>query len=258
VSSLRQRLEGRTAIVTGGAAGIGRAISERFAAEGAKVAIFDLDAAAAEATATALAGRGHRVLACAVDVADRAQVERATGEVRRELGAVDILVNNAGMECILPFMSLDEERWNRVFAVNMTSMLHCTQLALPDMLAARWGRIINISSAAAQRGSAVTMSCYAASKGAVISFTRSLAFELGGQGVTVNCVAPNFILTPMQLRSAEEHESSSEFLRTRVAETPVGRAGQPEDMAAVCAYLASPESGYVTAQTIGVNGGRVP
>lgn len=249
-------LAGKTAIVTGGAAGIGLSISERLARQGAKVAVFDLDGDAAEIVARRLVADGHVVVACAVDVSDRSQVERAVAEVHEQLGPVHILVNNAGIACMLPLLSIDEATWNRVFAVNMTGMFHCTQLIVPDMIDAGWGRIINISSAAAQRGSEA-MAAYAASKGAVVSFTRAIAVELGPYGITVNNIPPNFIVTPMQQRSTAGTSGAGSF-EERVRQTPVGRAGQPDDVAAICAFLASPDAGYITAQTIGVNGGRFP
>jgi NAD(P)-dependent dehydrogenase (short-subunit alcohol dehydrogenase family) len=249
-------LEGKTAVVTGGAAGIGLAVSERFAHEGANVAIFDLDSDAAEHAAHELTSEGHVAIACTVDVSERSQVERAVAEVRERLGPVHILVNNAGIASMVPLLSIDEVTWNRVFAVNVTGMFHCTQLIVPDMIDAGWGRIINISSAAAQRGSEA-MAAYAASKGAVVSFTRAIAVELGGHGITVNNIPPNFIVTPMQ-QTSTGGASDTEAFEARVRQTPVGRAGRPEDVAAACSFLASPDAGYITAQTIGVNGGRFP
>jgi NAD(P)-dependent dehydrogenase (short-subunit alcohol dehydrogenase family) len=249
-------LEGRTAVVTGGASGIGLAVSQRFAQGGAKVAIFDLNGDAAEKAAQELTAKGHEAIACGVDVSVRSQVERAVAQVHELLGPVHILVNNAGIASLMPFLSIDEETWDRVFSVNMKSMYHCTQLMAPDMIDAGWGRIINISSAAAQRGSEA-MAAYAASKGAVISFTRALAVEFGGYGITVNTIPPGFIMTPIQQATAAAASAASSY-EARVASTPVGRAGEPEDVAAMCAFLASPDAGYITAQTIGVNGGRFP
>jgi NAD(P)-dependent dehydrogenase (short-subunit alcohol dehydrogenase family) len=224
-------LAGKNAIVTGGAAGIGRAISERLARDGARVAIFD--------------------------VSDRSSVERAVTATREQLGPVTVLVNNAGIDCIEPFTSLDVATWERIFAVNMTGTFHCTQLVVSDMIEAGWGRIVNISSSSAQRGSR-GMSAYSASKGAMISFTRSLALELGPHGITVNNIPPGFIETPMLHKQLDEGRFPPGFMDTQIQQTPVGRAGQPEDIAAACAFLASPDAGYITGQTFGVNGGRLP
>jgi NAD(P)-dependent dehydrogenase (short-subunit alcohol dehydrogenase family) len=250
-------LEGKNAVVTGGASGIGLAVSERLARDGANVAIFDLDAPGAQQAADRLTASGQTVIACAVDVSDRAQIERSVEEVRAQLGPIQILVNNAGMECIVPFASMDEATWDRVFAVNITGTFHCTQVVLSDMLEAGWGRIINISSSSAQRGSR-GMVAYSASKGAMISFTRSLALELGGQGITVNNIPPGFIETPMLHKSVDQGRFPEGFIEAQIQQTPVGRAGRPMDIAAAAAFLASDDAGYITGQTIGVNGGRFP
>jgi NAD(P)-dependent dehydrogenase (short-subunit alcohol dehydrogenase family) len=248
---------GRVAVVTGGASGIGLGISRRLAHDGAHVAIFDLDAAGAERAAADIEAAGGTAMACTVDVADRNQVEAAVAQVRSRFGPIAILVNNAGIECVTPFVSMDVDTWARVFDVNMTGTFHCTQVALPDMLEAGWGRVINVSSSSAQRG-ARGMVAYSSSKGAMISFTRSLALELGGTGITVNNVPPGFIETPMLHKSIDSGRFPEGFLETQIQQTPVGRAGQPEDMAAAVAFLARPEASYITGQTLGVNGGRIP
>ena len=250
-------LAGRTALVTGGASGIGLAISQRLARDGARVAIFDIDREAAEAAAKGIEGAGGEACACGVDVSERGQIEAAMAEVRTRFGPVGVLVNNAGIEHIGPFMETTPEAWERIFSVNMFGTFHCTQAVIPDMIEAGWGRVINISSSSAQRGSHA-MAAYSASKGAVISFTRSLALELGKHGITVNNIPPNFIVTPMFQKAVEVGHIPADFMDRQAEETPVGRPGQPEDIAAACAYLASPEAGYVTAQTLGVNGGRFP
>src|SRR5439155_6837873 len=194
---------GSTAIVTGGASGIGLAISERLAADGAKVSIFDLDLEAAERAAQAIADKGGDAIACAVDVSDRAQVDDAVARTRRELGPVLVLVNGAGKDGFDPFMDITPELWERIIAVNLTGTFHCTQSVLPDMLAAKWGRIVNISSSSAQTGAAL-MGHYSASKGGVIALTKTLALELGPRGITVNTIPPGAIDTPMSRRAAAE------------------------------------------------------
>jgi 2-hydroxycyclohexanecarboxyl-CoA dehydrogenase len=254
---VRLPLDGRNAIVTGGASGIGLAISLRLAHDGAAVAIFDQDGEAADLVASEINSSGGHAVAYTVDVSDRDQVESGVARARADLGPILILVNNAGIEYITPFVSMDPADWDRVFAVNITGTFHCTQAVIPDMIDAKWGRVINISSSSAQRG-ARGMVAYSSSKGAMISFTRSLALEVGRLGITVNNVPPGFIETPMLHKSIDNGRFPADFIETQIEQTPVGRAGRPEDMAAAVAFLASPEAGYITGQTFGVNGGRAP
>jgi 2-hydroxycyclohexanecarboxyl-CoA dehydrogenase len=247
---------GSTAIVTGGASGIGLAISERLGRDGAKVSIFDLDLDAAERTAQGIRDKGGEAIACAVDVSDRAQVDDAVAQTRSSLGPVLVLVNGAGKDGFDPFMDITTEQWERIIAVNLTGTFHCTQSVLPDMLDATWGRIVNISSSSAQTGAAL-MGHYSASKGGVIALTKTLALELGPRGITVNTIPPGAIDTPMSRRAAAEGRFGGGTLDDVGRHLPVRRIGVPEDIAAACAYLVSDEAGYVTGQIIGVNGGRV-
>jgi 2-hydroxycyclohexanecarboxyl-CoA dehydrogenase len=242
-------LAGKTAIVTGAASGIGLACARRLAQAGARVAVWDINAAGAEAAAAELGGKG-RAIAARVDVSKRAEVEAAAAQARREFGPIGILVNNAGITLFQPFLETSEEAWDRVMTVNLKSLLFCTQAVLPDMLEAQWGRIVNVSSSSAQTGSA-RMAAYAASKGGVIGFTKALAQELAAKGITVNNVPPGFIDTPM-LRGSEVGER----LEQVAAASPMKRAGKPEDIAAAVAFLASEEAGYITGHTLSVNGGR--
>jgi 2-hydroxycyclohexanecarboxyl-CoA dehydrogenase len=248
-------LRGRTAVITGGASGIGLAISRRLAKEGASVAVFDLDYAAAERLATQLQAEGCPALAVQVDVSDRRQVDAAVAQVRAKLGPIHVLVNCAGIEAFEPFQSITEASWDRIMAVNLKGTFNCAQAMVSDMIAARWGRIINISSSSAQSG-APRMTHYAASKGAVISFTKALALELGRSGITVNTIPPGSIDTPMLRRAAAAGHLGGAGVEQIAAAMPVGRAGTPEDIAAACAFLASEEAGYITGQILGVNGGR--
>jgi 2-hydroxycyclohexanecarboxyl-CoA dehydrogenase len=247
---------GSTAIVTGGASGIGLAISERLARDGAKVSIFDVDLEAAECAARGIRDKGGEALACAVDVSDRAQVDEAVATTRNRLGPVLVLVNGAGKDGFDQFMDISTEQWERIIAVNLTGTFHCTQSALPDMLEAKWGRIVNISSSSAQTGAAL-MGHYSASKGGVIALTKTLALELGPRGITVNTIPPGAIDTPMSRRAAAEGRFGGGTLDDVGRHLPVRRVGVPDDIAAACAYLVSDEAGYVTGQIIGVNGGRV-
>ena len=192
----------------------------------------------------------------AVDVSDRAQVDEAVATTRNRLGPVLVLVNGAGKDGFDQFMDISTEQWERIIAVNLTGTFHCTQSALPDMLEAKWGRIVNISSSSAQTG-APLMGHYSASKGGVIALTKTLALELGPRGITVNTIPPGAIDTPMSRRAAAEGRFGGGTLDDVGRHLPVRRVGVPDDIAAACAYLVSDEAGYVTGQIIGVNGGRV-
>jgi 2-hydroxycyclohexanecarboxyl-CoA dehydrogenase len=247
---------GSTAIVTGGASGIGLGITERLARDGAKVSVFDLDLEQAERAAQAIRDAGGAAIACRVDVSDRAQVDEAVERTRRSLGPVLVLVNGAGKDGFDPIMDITTELWERIIAVNLTGTFHCIQSVLPDMLDANWGRIVNISSSSAQTG-AVHMAHYSASKGGMIALTKTLALELGPRGITVNTIPPGAIDTPMSRRAAAEGRFGGGTLEDVGRHLPVKRIGVVEDIAAACAYLVSDEAGYVTGQVIGVNGGRV-
>jgi NAD(P)-dependent dehydrogenase (short-subunit alcohol dehydrogenase family) len=242
----------RTAIVTGGASGIGAAISRRLASDGALVAIFDLNGDTAKAAAAAIEDAGGKAIGLPVDVADRAAVEAGIAEVRARLGRPTILVNNAGLSASGPFLELSVQTWDRVLAINLTGTFHCCQLALPDMVEAGWGRIVNISSSSIHSGSS-GMAGYVASKSGVVGLTKVLALEFSRYGVTVNTIPPGFIDTPMLRQTVEQGFVD---LDQQIARTPVGRIGRPEDIAAACAFLVSEEAGYITGQILGVNGGR--
>ncbi|MGC9542084.1 SDR family NAD(P)-dependent oxidoreductase [Streptomyces sp. UG1] len=247
-------LQGKAAVVTGGGSGIGLAVAQRLAREKAAVAVFDLDATAAKAAADSIAADGGTAVALAVDVADRDAVDQGMADVRRRLGPVTVLVNNAGKEGFRRLLDISVEEWNRLLAVNLTGTFHCCQAAVPDMVAAGWGRIVNIASSSAHSGQPL-MTHYVASKAGVIGFTKALALELGPQGITVNTIPPGFIDTPMTRRN-EARGRLGGTVDEHAARTPVRRAGTPEDIAATCAFLASDEAGYITGQVIGVNGGR--
>lgn len=231
----------KTAVVTGGASGIGRAIADRLRADGCHVAVLDLNPTDDDFS--------HRA-----DVTDRAQVEEALTTIRTQLGPVSILVNAAGLEGYKRFKNLSFDEWNRVITINLHGVFHCIQATLPDMLDSGWGRIVNISSSSAHSGQPF-MSHYVAAKSAVNGLTKSLALELGPSGITVNAVPPGFIDTPM-LRKAEEAGRLGGSIEDHVQRTPVRRVGRPEDIAAACAFLVSEEAGYINGQILGVNGGR--
>ena len=187
---------GRVAVVTGGASGIGLAIVRRLAAGGASVALLDLDAGAADRAAAELRGEGMRVIGLGADVSDRAAVEKALEAARGEFGPIEIMVTSAGLSLNAPFLEITVEDWDRVLAVNLTGTFHCLQLAVPDMIAGGWGRIVTISSSSAQSGSR-TQAHYSASKGGVVVLTKTLALELGQYGITVNTIPPRAVVTPM-------------------------------------------------------------
>ena len=246
-------LTGKNAIVTGAASGIGLATAQRLAREGANVGVWDLNEEGAQRAAAELRSLGVKAIASRVDVSNRQHVNSAVEQFHHEIGAVNILVNNAGITLFQPFMEMTEEAWDRVMTVNLKSMLVCTQAVLPDMLAAKWGRIINVSSSSAQSGSA-RMTAYAASKGGVIGFTKALAQEVAAMGITVNNVPPGFVDTPM-LRN--EGIAGLNATVDAIAErSPMKRAGRPENMAAAIVFLASDDADYITGHTLNVNGGR--
>jgi NAD(P)-dependent dehydrogenase (short-subunit alcohol dehydrogenase family) len=247
--------EPRSAIVTGGGRGIGLAISSRLAADGAAVAVWDIDPDTAAAAVKTITDAGGRAIAQRVDVADRAEIEAAVADVREQLGAATILVNNAGITPFEKFLDITTDSFDRVMAVNARGTFDCCQVVVPDMIAAGWGRIVNISSSSAQTGSALQVH-YAASKGAVIAMTRSLALALGPKGITVNTIPPSIVDTPA-LRGAEADGFLGAGVSALQPSLPVRRVGVPEDIAAACAYLVRDEAGYITGQVLGVNGGRV-
>lgn len=245
---------GRVAVVTGGASGMGLAIAQRLAQRGDAVAVLDLHGDAAESAAGDLRAGGTSAIGAAVDVSDRSGVDEAMAKVRAELGPIEILVTSAGIAPFETFTDITLDSWNRTLAVNLTGTFHCVQSAIPDMIAAQWGRIVTIASSSAQQG-APRMVHYAASKGGVIALTKALAREYGPLGITVNTIPPSQIDTPMQ--RASQHAGNlpgNEFLVTRI---PVGRLGTAEDVAAACAFLCSDDASYITGQIIGVNGGTV-
>nr|WP_090338830.1 SDR family NAD(P)-dependent oxidoreductase [Mycolicibacterium malmesburyense]CRL66836.1 short-chain dehydrogenase/reductase SDR [Mycolicibacterium malmesburyense] len=243
-----------TAVVTGGAAGLGLAITEALVVRGAKVAIFDVAAEQIEAQVDRLRDEGAKVAGYVVDVSNRAAVESAVAQVRADLGPVLILVNNAGIEQFGKFAEITDEQWDRVMAVNLRGPFICTQVVLPDMLEAQWGRIVNISSSSAQGGQS-RMAAYVSSKSGVIGFTKSLALELGPKGITVNTIPPGMVVTPMLEKAIEEGRFTAS-LEHFAKITPVRRAGRPEDIANAAIFLCQDESDYITGQVIPVNGGR--
>jgi 2-hydroxycyclohexanecarboxyl-CoA dehydrogenase len=244
----------RVAIVTGAAAGIGAACSRRLAQDGIAVGVLDLDEARCGDTVKAIRDAGGTAIALGADISNREQAAAAVEKCRDALGPISILVNNAGVTDFTPFEELTDERWDFVYAINVRGPMVMTQLVIKDMKHAGWGRIVNVSSSSAQTG-ALNMICYSSSKGAVVTMTRSMAQEFGPYGITVNNIPPGSVMgTIMSEANRERFQVPTEVLLQSI---PVRRMGEPADIANACAWLCHEASGYVTGQTIGVNGGRV-
>jgi 3-oxoacyl-[acyl-carrier protein] reductase len=245
------KLRDRVAIVTGGARGIGGAIATAFAAEGADVVLADvLDEAVAAPVLDAISSVGRRGLFVRTDVSDEESVQAMVELALSELGDIDILVNNAGTFSQVFFHELTAREWDRVLGVNLRGCFLCTRLVIPRMLERESGTIINIASQLGQIGG-TEMVHYSASKAGVIGFTKALAREVSGRGVRVNAIAPGPILTEMMAQETEE------WANQKLAELPIGRFGEVDEVAPTAVFLASDESSYYVGQTLGPNGGDV-
>jgi len=242
----------RVAVVTGGAAGIGRAIAERLARDGMRVAILDVDDAAAAEAARSIGAAGYVARGYRADVSDREQVDAALAAARSDLGPLSVVVSNAAVALLQPFLTMTLGQWNQTLAINLTGAFNVVQAALPDLVDAGWGRVVLISSSSAQRG-APRMAHYAASKGGIMGLAKALAVELAASGVTVNTIAPSAVETPsVQRKRAAGTMPSAEVMARNI---PVGRMGTGADIAGAVAYLVSDDASYVTGQTVSVNGG---
>jgi 3-oxoacyl-[acyl-carrier protein] reductase len=248
---LPARLQGHAAFVTGSARGLGRAIAERLAAEGAAVAVADVDLPAAEDAAAALrTGLGARALAVQVDVRDAAAVAGAMERAAAELGVLDILVNNAGVVRDARLEAMTDEDWDTVLDVDLRGYFVCARAALPHLRRGGWGRVVNISSRA-YRGNPGQAN-YAAAKAGVVGMTRALSMELARDGITVNAVAPGAIDTAL----VRAHPRSQEIIDRAIRMQPVKRLGTPEDVAAAVAFLASDDAAFISGDVLHVTGGR--
>ncbi len=243
----------KIALVTGGGSGMGEATCLRLARDGMAIAVLDINRDAADCVARKIKAEGAHAIALTANIADRAQMKTAIAEIHSHFGLINVLVNNAAVEDFSLFEDIDDKNWDRLMEINLKGTYIVTQEVLPDMRAQNWGRIINLASISAQTGAA-TMVHYAATKGGIVAMTRSLAQEVGRQGITVNAIAPCLVDTPMSRRAVEN--GSFPVSLERIAQAyPIPKVGKPEDIAATCSFFASEEAGYITAQLLGVNGG---
>ncbi len=242
-------LEGKIALVTGGSRGIGRAVCLRLAAQGALVGInYVSNSSAAEETLQAVQAAGGNGFITCFDVADSGAVQNAIKEITAEHGVIDILVNNAGITRDGLMARMKEADWDAVLDTNLKGAFTCSKAVMRGMMKKRWGRIINITSVIGFLGNAGQVN-YAAAKAGLVGFSKSMARELAVRSVTVNCVAPGYIVTDM---TSDLSEDIQEMIKAQI---PLGTLGTPEDVASAVGYLASEESGYMTGQTLHVNGG---
>jgi 3-oxoacyl-[acyl-carrier protein] reductase len=248
--SLEKRLEGKVALVTGGARGIGKAISARLAAEGAKLAIVDIMLDVAQATADEFTAQGVEAKAYAANVASFADAEATVAQVVKDFGSLDILVNNAGITRDTLMLRMTEEDFDKVIAVNLKGTFNFTKASIRPMMKARAGKIINIASVVGRMGN-VGQANYAASKAGVIGLTKTVAKEFASRNIQANAVAPGYIVTDMTGKLSEEAREA--FMQV----IPMKRGGTPEDVANVVYFLASPDSDYVTGQVINIDGGML-
>jgi len=242
------KLKDKVAFVTGAAQGIGKAIAMAMAKEGANVVISDVNLELAGQTAKEVEALGVRAIALKTNVADPADVESSVAEAARTLGRIDILVNNAGITKDNLLIRMKKEDWDAVIGVNLSGVFNCLKAVSGLMMKQRYGKIINIASIVGQMGN-FGQANYAASKAGVIGLTKTAAKELASRNITVNAIAPGFIQTAMTDKLTEEVK------KKMLEQIPLGKLGQPEDVAQAAVFLASPESDYVTGQVIAVNGG---
>lgn len=242
------QLLNKVAVVTGAGSGIGRAIAERFAREGAKVGAWDLNGDGVRETVATIIAAGGEAIAVEADCSVAETIADAANQTRAAFGEIHILVNNAGIAPFVPYFDITDAQWEEMMRINLKGPHLCIREMLPDMLAAGWGRVVNITSSSVQSGSFAQVH-YVASKGGVLGMTKALALEYAASGVTFNMVPPGFVHTPALDRSPIDIEAYAKTL-------PMKRVGRPDEIASACLFLASEDSSYITGQTISTNGGR--
>jgi 2-hydroxycyclohexanecarboxyl-CoA dehydrogenase len=245
------RVAGKVAIVTGAASGLGRGIAQALAAEGARVAVVDLNEAGAEETVEVVTKAGGEAAAWRADISDKARIDAVVGEVAARWGGVHILVNNAGLDKVGPFVQSPESDWDLILRVNLKGPIVCTRAVLDVMIKQGGGKIVNIASDAGRVGS-TGEAVYSAAKGGIIAFTKTIAREMARHRINVNCVCPGPSDTPLFAEVAAGNPKLAESLKRVI---PFGRLGTPEDLAPAVVFFASDESAFVTGQTLSVSGG---
>ena len=249
-----KRFANRTVVVTGGGGGIGGATCRRFAGEGAKVAVFDLNLNAAKKVAGEIVTGGRLAEAFLCDITDRASVDAAVTGAEAQFGPIDVLVNNAGWDVFRPFARTEPAQWDRLIAINLTGALHMHHAVLPGMVARKAGRIVNIASDAARVGSSGE-AVYAACKGGLVSFTKAIAREHARHGITVNVVCPGPTDTALFADYKEGAGNPDKLVEAFIRSIPLGRIAQPDDLPGAILFFASDDAAFVTGQVLSVSGG---
>ncbi|WP_151446285.1 2-hydroxycyclohexanecarboxyl-CoA dehydrogenase [Lacisediminimonas profundi] len=249
-----QKLEGRTIIVTGGGGGIGGATCRRLALEGARVAVFDMNLEAAQRVADGIQAAGGTAMAFRCDITDRAGVDAAVAATESQLGPVQVLVNNAGWDVFKPFIKTEPTEWDKLIAINLVGALNMHHAVLPGMVARKAGRIVNIASDAARVGSSGE-AVYAACKGGLVAFSKTIAREHARHGITINVVCPGPTDTALLASVTDAAPNPEKLIEAFTRAIPLGRLGQPDDLAGAISFFASDDASFITGQVISVSGG---
>ncbi len=249
-----KRFDNQTVVITGGGGGIGGATCKRFGADGARVAVFDLNQDAAEKVAAAIRAEGGKAQAFVCDITDRDSVNAAVQACEAQLGPIDVLVNNAGWDVFKPFTKTEPAQWDKLIAINLTGALHMHHAVLPGMAARKTGRIVNISSDAARVGSSGE-AVYAACKGGLVAFSKTIAREHARHGITVNVVCPGPTATALFEDYKQGAGNPEKLMEAFTRSIPLGRIGQPDDLPGAVLFFASDDAAYVTGQVLSVSGG---